>query len=223
MYRTGDLVRWSREGVMDFLGRADSQIKIRGFRVEPREVEATLGRIPGVIDSVVLAREDRPGDKRLVAYVVPTEPGPSPSDLRERTAAELPAHLVPSAFVLLQRLPMTANGKLDRAALPVPEYTRTTTTRTPRTPREESLCGLFEEVLGVPEAGIDDSFFDLGGHSLLVVKLISRVRAKLQRELTIKAVFDNPTVAGLAGWLETAPQARPSLMASRRKRMAGQS
>jgi hypothetical protein len=222
MYRTGDLARWRADGVIEFLGRIDGQIKIRGFRVEPSEVEATLGRHPQVAKSAVLAREDNPGDKRLVAYVVARAGGSlTAADLREHVAGALPAHLVPSAFVLLDRLPLTANGKLDRRALPVPEYAVTCDGRRPRNPREEVLCGLFEEVLGIAQVGIDDDFFALGGHSLLATKLISRVRSRLGLELRIKAVFDCPTVAGLADWLDGAQQARPSLLSIREKRMSG--
>ncbi|MBV9822813.1 MAG: amino acid adenylation domain-containing protein, partial [Actinobacteria bacterium] len=224
MYRTGDLVRWLGDGVVEFLGRVDAQIKIRGFRVEPSEVEACLGRHPGVVKSAVLAREDKPGDKRLVAYVVPRAGLPvTPTDLREHVAGELPAHLVPSAFVLLDRLPLTANGKLDRQALPAPDYAVAAAGRAPRTEREQVLCELFEEVLGLAQVGIDDDFFDLGGHSLLATKLISKVRSRLGLELRINAVFDHPTVAGLTGWLDSAQQARPSLLSVRQKRMSGRS
>ena len=219
MYRTGDLVRWRADGVLEFLGRADGQIKIRGFRVEPREVETALGRHPAVGKSAVLAREDRPGDKRLVAYVVPapgTEPGTA--ELREHVATLLPEYLVPAAFVLLDEFPITPNGKLDRKALPAPDYAAMATGRSPRTPEEELMCGLFEEVLGVTGVGIDDGFFDLGGHSLLATKLISRVRTTFGRELSIPAVFESPTVAGLVEWLARAEKARPSLRAMRKQR-----
>jgi amino acid adenylation domain-containing protein len=219
MYRTGDLVRWRADGVLEFLGRADGQIKIRGFRVEPREVETALGRHAAVGKSAVLAREDRPGDKRLVAYVVP-RPGTSPTsgDLRDHVSALLPEYLVPAAFVLLDSFPITPNGKLDRAALPAPDYSATATGRKPRTPEEELMLGLFEEVLGVSGIGIDDGFFDLGGHSLLATKLISRVRTTFGRELSIPAVFESPTAAGLVERLGEAATARPSLRARSRAR-----
>ncbi|MEV6874243.1 amino acid adenylation domain-containing protein [Amycolatopsis sp. NPDC051128] len=220
MYRTGDLVRWRADGVLEFLGRADGQIKIRGFRVEPREVETALGKHPGVGKAAVVAREDRPGDKRLVAYAVAASGVElTAGDLREHVAALLPEYLVPAAFVLLDELPITPNGKLDRAALPAPDYAAMATGRDPRTPEEELMRGLFEEVLGVTGIGIDDGFFDLGGHSLLATKLISRARTAFGRELSIQAVFESPTVAGLVEWLGRAEKARPSLRAMRRQRV----
>jgi acyl-coenzyme A synthetase/AMP-(fatty) acid ligase len=219
MYRTGDLVRRRPDGVIEFLGRADGQIKIRGFRVEPREVETALGRHASVGKVAVLAREDRPGDKRLVAYVV-AAPGAriSAAEVREHVAALLPEHLVPSAVVPLGALPMTPNGKLDRAALPAPDYAVLASGRGPRTPEEALMCGLFEQVLGVAGVGVDDNFFDLGGHSLLTTRLISRARTTFGRELTIQAVFEAPTAAGLVAWLGRAEKARPSLRAMRRPR-----
>ncbi|MFI9387411.1 non-ribosomal peptide synthase/polyketide synthase [Kutzneria sp. NPDC052558] len=208
MYRTGDLVRWSADGVLDFLGRVDHQVKIRGFRVEPGDVETVIGRLPGVAQVAVLVREDRPGDKRLVAYVAGT-PAPDPARLRAQVADQLPDYLVPSAFVPVDALPRTANGKLDRRALPAPDLTTSPAGRAPRTAAEEILCGLFAEVLGLPEVGVDDGFFDLGGHSLLAAKLISRVRAVLGAELGIRDIFAEPTVAGLVGRL--GGRARPAL------------
>ncbi|MGV9270182.1 non-ribosomal peptide synthetase, partial [Kitasatospora sp. NPDC003701] len=203
MYRTGDLARWSAGGFLEFLGRGDQQVKIRGFRVEPGEVEAVLARHPALIRVVVLAREDVPGDRRLVAYVVPA-PGvaaPTAAELGAHVAAVLPDHMVPSAFVAVAALPLTPNGKLDRAALPVPARTAAAAGRAPRTPVEQVLCGLFAEVLELPEVGIDDGFFELGGHSLLATRLIARVRDTLGAELAIRTLFEAPTVAGLAGRL----------------------
>ena len=208
MYRTGDLVRWSADGVLDFLGRVDQQVKIRGFRVEPGDVETVIGRLPGVTQVAVLIREDRPGDKRLVAYVAGA-PAPDPARLRAQVAERLPDYLVPSAFVPVDEVPRTANGKLDRRALPVPDLTTTGAGRTPRTAAEEILCGLFADVLGLATVSVDDGFFDLGGHSLLAAKLISRVRAVLGAELGIRDVFAEPTVAGLVGRLDG--RARPAL------------
>ncbi|MFF9345202.1 amino acid adenylation domain-containing protein [Streptomyces sp. NPDC014773] len=198
MYRTGDLVRWTAGGELDFLARVDDQVKIRGFRVEPREVEAALERHPAVARAAVLVREDRPGERDLVAYVVPApdlggDPAPGIADHARRT---LPDYMVPAVVVLPGGLPLTPNGKLDRAALPAPG--RGGGSRPPRTPAERLVCGLFAEVLGVPEVGADDDFFALGGHSLLAVRLVNRLREVLDDGITARAVFASPTPAGLA-------------------------
>ncbi|MDT0328088.1 non-ribosomal peptide synthetase [Nocardiopsis lambiniae] len=198
MYRTGDLVRWTRQGSVRFLGRIDGQIKIRGFRIEPAEVEAVLGALPGVNQCAVVVREDRPGDKRLVAYVV-MEPGSTldHAAAQREMGSGLPDYMVPSRFVPLERLPLTANGKLDRRALPAPDYGSLAGGRGPRTPREEVVCGIFAEVLGLDRVGIDDSFFDLGGHSLLATRLISGVNRATGLSLGVRDLFRTPTVAGL--------------------------
>ncbi|QFR96865.1 amino acid adenylation domain-containing protein [Streptomyces tsukubensis] len=217
MYRTGDMARWSRAGRLEFVGRADAQVKMRGFRVEPGEIEAVLLRHPDVAQVAVLAREDRPGGKRLVSYVVPAgEQGPSQARLREFVGQWLPEYMVPAVVVVVDRLPLTVNGKLDRAALPTPDYGAPTGGRAPHAPQEEVLCGLFAEVLGLPVVGVDDNFFDLGGHSLLATRLTSRVRTVLGVELPIRAVFETPTAAGLARHVVDAAESRPALTAGAR-------
>ncbi|WP_158939271.1 non-ribosomal peptide synthetase, partial [Streptomyces sp. NRRL S-87] len=213
MYRTGDLVRWNADGGLDFVGRADQQVKIRGFRVEPGEIEAELTADPAVGHAAVVAREDRPGDLRLVAYVVPAADAVAdPERIRRRLAAVLPAHMVPSALLVLPALPLTPNGKLDRAALPAPDFSAAVTDEAPRTEREEVLCGLFAEVLGLDRVGVHDDFFDLGGHSLLATRLANRIRTVLGAQLGLSALFAAPTVAGVAAVLspDTAGPARPA-------------
>ncbi|MEU4745302.1 condensation domain-containing protein, partial [Actinosynnema sp. NPDC023658] len=211
MYRTGDLVRW-RAGGLEFVGRADDQVKLRGFRIELGEVEAVLREHDGVDEVVVVVREDRPGDQRLVAYVVTAR---QPEVLRAYLRERLPDYMVPSTFVVLESLPLAAGGKLDRAALPVPEAP-SAVGRAPRSPREQLLCGLFAEVLGVPGVGVDDDFFALGGHSLLATRLVARVRATLGVELGLRSVFEAPTVAGMAAGLDQVGPARRALTAGER-------
>ncbi|MBB6418141.1 non-ribosomal peptide synthase/polyketide synthase [Streptomyces sp. AK010] len=197
MYRTGDIVRRAPDGELEFLGRADDQVKIRGYRIEPGEIETALTALDGVARAAVIAREDRPGDQRLVAYVV-TETPPAVDELKDRLTAVLPAHLVPSAFVAVDAIPLNANGKLDRRALPAPPDTAAGTGRAPRTEREAVLCGLFAEVLGVPEVSADDDFFALGGHSLLATRLAGRIGETLAIRFSLSALLEAPTPAGLA-------------------------
>lgn len=200
MYRTGDLVHWTAGGELQFIGRADGQIKLRGFRIEPGEIEETLARHPGVGQVAVVVFEDGPGGKRLVAYAVPRAGHTLTEAALLRWAADgLPEHMVPSAAVLLDAIPLTVNGKPDRAALPAPAAAPRGTGRAARTPREEVLCGLFAEVLGLERVGIDDNFFALGGHSLLGVRLVSRMRTVLGLERGVRDLFRTPTVAGLLG------------------------
>ncbi|HEX5740328.1 MAG TPA: amino acid adenylation domain-containing protein, partial [Pilimelia sp.] len=206
MYRTGDLARRTPDGVVEYLGRTDGQVKVRGFRVEPGEVEAALLALPGIRAAAVIARPE----SGLVGYVVGD--APDPAAVRDRLAATLPAHLVPAAVVVLDALPATPNGKLDRAALPAPERQPAAPGRRPRTPAEELLCELFAEVLQIDAVGVDDDFFALGGHSLLATRLASRVRAVFDAELALRTVFDHPTAAALATRLD-ARNTRPALKA----------
>ncbi|MFG2439928.1 amino acid adenylation domain-containing protein [Streptomyces sp. NPDC048508] len=199
MYRTGDLVRWTGEGELVFLGRADDQIKIRGFRVEPGEIETALVGHPAVAQCCVVARQDSPGVKRLAAYVVPAAGSlvPTDAELRAHLAALLADYQVPAAFVPLAALPLTRNGKIDRRALPAPEFAAAGDGRAPATPREELLCALFAEVLGIEGVGPDDSFFALGGDSIVSVRLVARAR-RAGLVLTARDVFTLHTPAALA-------------------------
>ncbi|MER7773350.1 amino acid adenylation domain-containing protein, partial [Kitasatospora sp. NPDC096140] len=214
MYRTGDLVRWTRGGELEYLSRVDDQVKLRGFRIELGEIESVLAAHGHVAQAAVLVREDRPGDKRLVAYVVPSGEGrPVAADLRALAAGRLPEYMVPSAFVVLDAFPLTPNGKLDRRALPAPEYGADSVGRAPRSPREEILCGLFAETLGVESVSIDDDFFQLGGHSLLATRLVSRIRSVLDVELAVRQVFEASTVAELATAIDESAVGRLPLQA----------
>jgi nonribosomal peptide synthetase DhbF len=200
MYRSGDLARWLPSGDLEFVGRSDGQVKVRGFRIELGEIETVLDGHPLVARAVVTVREDRPGDRRLAAYLLPAGPDeqPSPAALRDHLAGRLPDHMIPATFTILESLPLRLNGKLNHDLLPVPDSTSGTTARPARSPHEDMLCQLFAEVLGVPRVGLDDDFFQLGGHSLLAARLISRVRGTLGVELAMRSLFEAPTVAGLA-------------------------
>jgi len=212
MYRTGDLARWRADGTLEFLGRVDQQVKIRGFRIELGEIEAALSAQPAVAQAAVIAREDGPGGKQLVAYVVAAAGTVAEeAALRRELGQRLPDYMVPTAFVLLEALPLTASGKLDRRALPAPER-HSEDYRGPRTPAEEVLCGLFAEVLKLERVGIEENFFALGGHSLLATRLVSRVRTTLGAELAIGTLFEAPTVAELAKRLHAGQALRPVLV-----------
>ncbi|HSF38618.1 MAG TPA: non-ribosomal peptide synthase/polyketide synthase, partial [Thermoanaerobaculia bacterium] len=202
LYRSGDLARRLQGGELEFLGRADGQVKVRGYRIETGEIEAALVAQPGVHQAVVMAREDTPGNPRLVAYVVGDA---TVDELRQRLRERLPDPMVPAAFVMLPALPLTPNGKVDRKALPAPAWQRAEDGYlTPRTPVEEIVAAIYAELLSVPSIGRDESFFDLGGHSLLATRVVSRLRSVLGVELPVRALFERPTVAELSAAVEEA-------------------
>ena len=209
LYRTGDLARFYSDGNIRYLGRLDHQVKIRGFRVELGEIETALATHSSVRDVTVIVREDVPGDKRLVAYLVAEQESASHEELRGYLQESLPDYMIPSAFVLMDELPLTPNGKLDRRMLPAPgqdgnELAGGGHYEQPRTAMEELVCGIWAEVLKLSTVSVTDSFFDLGGHSLLAVKLISRVRQALRVELRLQSIFDRPTVRAMAAEIEEA-------------------
>jgi amino acid adenylation domain-containing protein/non-ribosomal peptide synthase protein (TIGR01720 family) len=195
MYRTGDLVSWGADGQLSYVGRADEQVKIRGYRIELGEVQAALNGLDGVEQAVVIAREDRPGDKRLVGYVTGTV---DPASMRSAVAERLPEYMVPAAVLVLEAMPLTPNGKLDTRALPAPEYIGVERYRAPSNAVEEILAGIYAQVLGLERVGVDDSFFDLGGDSLSAMRLIAAVNTGLDAGLSVRTVFEAPTVAQLA-------------------------
>ncbi|HTE55678.1 MAG TPA: amino acid adenylation domain-containing protein [Kofleriaceae bacterium] len=228
LYRSGDLARRARSGELEYLRRADDQVKVRGFRIEIGEIESALMQHPRVRECAVVARDDEPGgepgqaagEKRLVAYVVAGDGETGDGAADQPTAGALLAHLrdrlpeymLPAAFVALDHLPLTAHGKVDRRALPAPSTARPdlgTELLAPRDPRERALAALVCEVLGLDEVGVDDAFFDLGGHSLLAVRLVSRIREAMGVELPLRAVFESPTVAGLARLIAEAAPSEP--------------
>jgi amino acid adenylation domain-containing protein len=202
LYRTGDLARYVSDGNIEFLGRIDHQVKIRGFRIELGEIESALSQHPSVHEDVVLAREDVVGDKRLVAYIVSNQqPAPSTDNLYSFLKQKLPDYMIPSAFVFLDALPLTSNGKVDRQALPPPGPSRReleTAFVVPRTPTEDLLAKAWAELLKLEKVGIHDNFFDLGGHSLLAMQVISRLRSAVNLDVPLRSLFENPTIAGLA-------------------------
>src|SRR5215208_4504315 len=201
LYRTGDLVRYLADGSLEYIGRGDEQVKLRGFRIELGEIEAALQSEAEVKEAVVIVREDVPGEKRLVAYVVS---GRASGDLRTALREKLPEYMVPSAFVFLAELPLTPNGKVDRKALPAPEIDFSSIDyRAPRTPVEEILCGIWAEVLGVKGVGVDANFFEVGGHSLKATQVISRIRESFQVELPLRTIFEAPTIELLAERVES--------------------
>ncbi|WP_189998507.1 amino acid adenylation domain-containing protein, partial [Streptomyces vinaceus] len=201
MYRTGDLVKWRSDGTLEFIGRSDSQFKLRGFRIEPAEIETALAALPGIGTALVTVREDRPGGRMLVAYVTAQSgaTAPAPERLSAALAQTLPAHMLPSAYVTLGTIPLTAAGKVDKAALPAPRHGDPAggEGRGPRSEREALVCRMFAETLGVSRVGIDDNFFELGGDSLLAASLLARLRDRIDSRLTIAMLFEAPTVARL--------------------------
>ncbi len=205
LYRTGDLVRWRPDGQLDYRGRADRQVKIRGYRIELEEIEAVLNRHPDLERAVVEVREDQPGDKRIVAFIVPRPQNRlGLAQLREQLRSQLPAHMLPSSFIELEALPLTANGKVDRQALRVAGDSRASKVDlssefvAPRNSTEQVLADIWGEILHLKDVGIHDNFFELGGHSLLATQLVSRVQALFQTVLPLRNVFEKPTIATLA-------------------------
>jgi hypothetical protein len=202
LYRTGDLARWRPDGTLEFLGRIDHQVKIRGFRIELGEIEEQLLRHGGVREAVVMAREDRPGEKRLVAYVAGEGEDLRPEALAAWLGERLPAHMVPGAFVVLTALPRTPNGKVDRKELPRPEPAQGISGGgfvAPESAEERSLAAIWSEVLGIEKVGVHDDFFRLGGHSLLAAQVIARLRRDFQVDLPLRSLFQAPSIAGLLG------------------------
>jgi acyl-coenzyme A synthetase/AMP-(fatty) acid ligase/acyl carrier protein len=205
MYRTGDRVRYLPNGAIEYQGRMDFQVKIRGYRIELGEIETVLERRPGIGQAVVTAREDKPGDKRLVAYVVlkPDAP-PNSSELRSYLRETLPEHMQPAAFVALEAMPLTANGKIDRNALPAPEGREMpleSVYKPAETGLQESIVDIWKEALGVDQVGIHDNFFDLGAHSLLVAEVHGKLEELLGKEIPLVTMFRYPTVSALVGHL----------------------
>lgn len=201
MYRTGDRVRYRGDGSLEFLGRLDHQVKLRGFRIELGEVEAALARLPGVAEVAVIVREDREGDRRLVAYLAGRFEETAENRMRAALRERLPEYMVPSAFVCLAELPRTPNGKLDRKALPSPTHVTTAeaaTGRRPGTPTERKVAAVWADVLDSTEPGADDDFFDIGGHSLLAARIVARLRTEFRLDLGLRHLFERPTISGLS-------------------------
>lgn len=221
LYKTGDRARFLPGRDIEYLDRVDDQIKIRGFRIEPGEIESLLGQHPSVREAAVVVREDTPGEKRLVAYAVIRPPDPAPGELRRFLQERLPDYMLPSAVVVLDRLPLTSNGKIDRRALPVPDQPQTANEFVgPRTKLERTVAGMWQELLGVKKVGLHDNFFEMGGHSLLLVQLHYRLQAALSRDVPITTLFQYPTVSALTRHLIESPASasRPGRTNSRRRR-----
>jgi non-ribosomal peptide synthetase component F len=209
LYRTGDLGRFLPSGDVELHGRVDRQVKVRGVRIEPGEIETVLKDHENVRDAVVVVREDTPGDQRLVAYLVLRQPD---DNLRAFLKTRVPDYMIPAVFVMMDKLPLTPNGKVDHAALPIPDETAFSSTKefiAPRTPVEETLAQIWREILGVAQVGIHDNFFELGGHSLLATQVVSRIRKTLKVELPLRSIFDSPTIAELAASVESMSRTEP--------------
>ncbi|MBI4785230.1 MAG: amino acid adenylation domain-containing protein [Oscillatoriophycideae cyanobacterium NC_groundwater_1537_Pr4_S-0.65um_50_18] len=219
LYKTGDRVRYQADGAIEFLGRMDNQVKVRGFRIELGEIEALLSEHPDVQESVVIARSDEWGEKQLIAYLVPrASSAPTSANLRRFLEKTLPKYMVPSAFIVLEMLPLNANGKVDRQALPIPESIRPELESAyvaPRTATEAEIAKIFANILQIDDVGVEDDFFELGGHSLLITKLIAQLSPKFQVDLSIVDLFEMPTVAGLAEHIEKR-RTLPTLLAQER-------
>jgi acyl carrier protein len=205
LYKTGDLVRYLSDGNLEFLGRIDHQVKVRGYRIELGEIEAVLGQHPAVREVIVLAREDVPGDKRLVAYlVVEADSGPTTTELRSFLKERLPDYMVPLAFVVLGEFPLTPNGKVDRQSLPKPETVRPDIEASyvaPRSQTEKILADVWAEVLSVEQVGINDNFFDLGGHSLLMIQVHRKLQEVIDQDISMITLFQYPTIGTLCTYL----------------------
>jgi hypothetical protein len=213
LYRTGDLARWLPDGNIEFLGRFDFQVKIRGFRVELGEIEAALVKHPQVTTSVVVVHEDSSGDKRLVAYLVlDAPPAPSVSAWWDFLADKLPDYMIPAAFMVLEALPLNPNGKIDRKALPAPVFDLTTRYVPPHTPLEQQLVIIWQELFNLPQVGIEDNFFMLGGHSLLVTRLLAQYMEKLHINLSVAILFEQVTIAQFARYLEKNGLIKPTIL-----------
>lgn len=206
LYRTGDLVRWNDAGNLEFLGRTDDQAKISGFRIEPGEIQAVLMAHPAVREAIVTVSEQAAGDRRVVGYVVPSSAAvrPAHEELRAYLSERLPAHMVPAAFVVLDTLPLTAHGKVDRSALPEPTRARSSSSPAdkPTTPVHDMLARIWADVLGVDDVGIHDDFLELGGQSLQAVRMTTRIQETFEVELPVRAIFEHPTIAELGTLIE---------------------
>jgi amino acid adenylation domain-containing protein len=219
LYRTGDLARFLPDGQLAFLGRADRQVKIRGYRIEPDEISALLNTHPMIEESLVVAREDTPGDKQLIAYVVPAvDSTPSCKVLREFLQAQLPDYMLPAFFVFLRSLPLTPNGKLDRVALPAPDASNSQTFVAPRTVMEQRLCGILKSLLNLERVGVEDNFFQMGGHSLLGAQVIVRVRDVFGVDLSLRDLFEHPNVGAMSAVIERVMIARLEAMSEEEAR-----
>ncbi|MEO0687823.1 MAG: phosphopantetheine-binding protein, partial [Cyanobacteria bacterium J06649_11] len=206
LYKTGDLVRYLPDGNITFIGRIDNQVKIRGFRIELGEIETIINTHPQVNQAVVIASEGINSDKRLVAYVVTKNESLTTKQLREFLFSKLPEYMVPAAFITLETIPLTPNGKVDRKALPIPDKSSIQLENNfvlPSNPTEEILATIWENVLSIEKVGIHDNFFELGGHSLLATQVISRARQAFSVEITLQSLFEKPTIAGLSERIQT--------------------